>query len=100
MTGLQICAGAVDWCSVEDERDLIERAKKDPKAFAALYRAHYPAIARYVYRRTGSRHATEDVVSEVFLSALQHLPRYRHRGIPIRCWLRAQSPRSRWPATA
>ena len=87
MTELRIYAGTVDWSSLEDERSLIERAKEDPKAFAALYRQHYPAIARYVYRRTGDGHVTEDLVSEVFLSALRHLSRYRHRGVPIRYWL-------------
>ena len=87
MTELRIYAGTVDGSSLEDERSLIERAKRDPQAFAGLYRMHYRALAGYVYRRTGDEHATEDIVSEVFLSALRHLPRYRHRGVPIRYWL-------------
>jgi RNA polymerase sigma-70 factor (ECF subfamily) len=44
-------------------------------------------LAGYVYRRTGDEHATDDIVSEVFLAALRHLPGYRHRGVPIRYWL-------------
>jgi len=84
---LPAVAGPTHWATHEDERVLIERAKRDPKAFAALYRQHYRGIAGYVYRRTGDVHATEDLVSEVFLTALRHLPRYRCRGISIRFWL-------------
>ena len=69
------------------ERELVERAKRDASAFAALYRQHYRAVARYVYRRTGDTHATDDLVSEVFLTALRTLPRFRYRGIPVRFWL-------------
>jgi RNA polymerase sigma-70 factor (ECF subfamily) len=77
----------VDWPVEDRERDLIERAKRDRHAFAALYREHYASIAGYVYRRTGDTHATEDLVADVFVSALRSLPRYRYRGIPFRSWL-------------
>ena len=70
-----------------DERDLVERAKQDREAFASLYRRHYRTVAAHIYRRTGDLHATEDLVSDVFLMALRALPRYRYRGIPLRFWL-------------
>lgn len=63
------------------ESALVARARTDPDAFAALYRLHYPAIARYVRRRTGDEHAAADLVAETFLTALEHLPRYRERGL-------------------
>ncbi len=69
-----------------DERELVAQAKRDPKAFAVLYRIHYDAIAGYVLRRVGNVHSAEDLVAEVFLSAMRSLPRYRHRGVPIRAW--------------
>ena len=69
------------------EREAVARAQRDPRAFAALYRAHYDAIGGYLYRRTGDAHATEDLLSEVFLKALQSLSRYRSRGVPFRFWL-------------
>ncbi|MGD2110110.1 MAG: RNA polymerase sigma factor [Phycisphaerae bacterium] len=80
------------------ERDLIERAKRDPRAFAVLYRRHYAAIARYLYRRTGNVHTAEDLVAETFETALRYLPRYRYRGVPIRAWLYriATSAVNRW----
>ena len=79
-------------------RDLVERAKHDREAFATLYRAHCRAIAGYIYRRVGDTHLAEDLASEVFMVALQHLGSYRHRGVPIRAWLYriASSRVNRW----
>jgi RNA polymerase sigma-70 factor (ECF subfamily) len=84
---LGVSMGEAGWTAVDDERDLIERAKTDREAFAVLYRRHCHPVFAYVYRRTGARHATEDVVSEVFLTALRTLSRYRYRGVPLRYWL-------------
>lgn len=71
---------------VDAERELVERAKWDREAFAALYRRYYPVMARYVRRRVGDPHATDDLVAEVFLTALRYLPKYRQRGVPVRAW--------------
>lgn len=71
----------------DEEHRLIEAAKQDKQAFATLYRRHHSVIAGYVFRRVGDLHATDDLVADVFLAALRTLPRYRHRGLPIRAWL-------------
>ena len=73
--------------SLEPERDLIERAKGDPEAFGVLYKRHYPMLVDYVFRRTGDVHATEDLVSDVFLIVIRSLSGYRARGVPLRFWL-------------
>jgi len=69
------------------ERDLVERAKRDPRAFAVLYRQHYAAIAGYIFRRTGDATVTDDLTADTFMTAMRALPRFRHRGVPIRSWL-------------
>jgi RNA polymerase sigma-70 factor, ECF subfamily len=85
---LQLSAALADQCgSADAERELVERAKSDRQAFALLYRRYHATLARHVYRRTGDVHATEDLVSDVFLTALRTLPRFRYRGIPVRFWL-------------
>lgn len=66
---------------------LVDRARGDVEAFAALYRRHYPAIQRYVRRRLGQSGFVDDVVAETFLKALEYLPRYEDRGLPFRAWL-------------
>ena len=38
---VQLCTGEAE---ADQERDLIERAKRDPDAFAALYQQHYPML--------------------------------------------------------
>ncbi|MFG0252892.1 MAG: RNA polymerase sigma factor [Phycisphaerales bacterium JB038] len=71
----------------DEERTLLRRARQDRSAFGELYRRHVSAIGRYIYRRTGDRHATDDLVSEVFLAAFTSIGRYRDRGKPVRHWL-------------
>lgn len=71
----------------EAERELIERAKRDRGAFAALYRRHHPRIAGYIYRRVGDAHLAEDLAADVFLAALQTLPKYLYSGAPLSAWL-------------
>lgn len=80
------------------ERSLVESAKQDPAALAELYRQHYPDIARYIHRRVVDEHEANDIVSEVFLSMVTHLHRYRWCGKPFRIWLYrlATSQLSRW----
>ncbi|MFT5478143.1 MAG: RNA polymerase sigma factor (sigma-70 family) [Planctomycetota bacterium] len=71
----------------EAEAQLVRRAPRDPEAFAALYRRHYPAIQRYLRRRLGDPDLVEDAVAETFVSALQQISRYEERGLPFRSWL-------------
>ena len=74
-------------CADAPEAALVSRAKRDPQAFAALYRQHYAAIAGYVFRRVGDQHTAEDLTADVFLEAVRSLSGYRHRGVPFRAWL-------------
>lgn len=61
---------------------LIEQVQqhRDPTAFRELYRTYFPRIAGYVAYRVAHRHDREDVVSEIFLKALDYLPRFEYRG--------------------
>jgi hypothetical protein len=47
---------AADW---DAERNLVERAKRDPVALSELYRQHYPAIHRFIHRRVLDPHVRE-----------------------------------------
>lgn len=69
------------------EAQLIERSRREPGAFGALYRMHYGAIVGCLYRRTGDVHASEDLAAETFISALRAIGRYRSTGAPFRHWL-------------
>lgn len=69
------------------EQSSIQRPQRHPAGFADLYREHHGAISGYIYRRVGDADVTEDLAADVFLIALQYLPRYRSRGLPLRAWL-------------
>ncbi len=69
----------------EDERLLVE-IRKNPAAFASLYRKYLHPIYRYLYSKTGNVPDAEDLTSQVFLAALERLPRYQHSG-HLAAWL-------------
>ena len=82
-----ICEELMEAGGMNAEPALVERAKSDRDSFSQLYRLHYRSIARYLYRRTGDVHLTEELLSDVFFTALRTLPRFEQRGIPFRSWL-------------
>ena len=73
--------------SRDDERDLVESAKRDPRQFGALYDRHFQQIYRFVYSRVREQTAAEDVTSEIFMKALKAMPRYQDTGRPFAAWL-------------
>ncbi|QBD80269.1 sigma-70 family RNA polymerase sigma factor [Ktedonosporobacter rubrisoli] len=72
---------------IHREWELISAARKDPQAFAPLYESYLPRINRYIRTRVSSDEDAADVTQQVFLNALQALPRYRFKGIPFSAWL-------------
>jgi RNA polymerase sigma-70 factor (ECF subfamily) len=73
--------------SRDDERELVDLAKRDPRQFGALYDRHFQQIYRFVYSRVREQTAAEDVTSEVFMKALKAMPRYQDTGRPFAAWL-------------
>lgn len=71
----------------EEERLIIELAKKDMKNFAPLYDKYYEQIFRYTYQRLNSKETAFDVTSQVFLKVMTKLKDYEHRGLPFTSWL-------------
>jgi RNA polymerase sigma-70 factor (ECF subfamily) len=75
--------------SDESDRELLERSRKDPEAFGALFERHFDAIFGYVYRRVGNWDAARDLTSETFMKALRSRWRFRWTGSPVVAWLYA-----------
>lgn len=65
----------------------MERARQEPAAFGELYERYLERIYNYTYYRTGNRWDAEDLTAKVFFQALNHLPRYKSRGLPFGAWL-------------
>jgi len=61
-------------------------ARSDPTCYAALYRRYASRVYRYLYGKVGNQAEAEDLTGQVFLEALQALPRYRPQGA-FAAWL-------------
>jgi RNA polymerase sigma-70 factor (ECF subfamily) len=72
----------------EKEATLITRAKRgEEAAISQLYRRYAPRIYGYVASRVSDPTLAEDLTSDVFLRALEGLPRFEYRGISLGAWL-------------
>jgi RNA polymerase sigma-70 factor, ECF subfamily len=70
-----------------DLDQLADRARGgDADAFAALYDALAPRLARYVRSRVRDPDDAADLVQQVFLKMVEALPRYESRGVPFTAW--------------
>lgn len=71
----------------EDERALVEAARRDPARFGELYEIHFELVYAYIARRVRDRDLAEDLTSEVFHKALANLGSFEWRGAPFAAWL-------------
>ncbi len=82
--------GAHDTAGVEGEADemiLIRAAQEYPPAFGPLYLRYRDRVHAYLRARVGTPEDAADLTQQVFLQALDALPRYRARGAPFAAWL-------------
>lgn len=70
-----------------EEWAIIQLAQADPAAFAPLYKKYYNQIYRYILIRAQDTEQAEDVTSQVFLKALNHIGNYQYKGVPFASWL-------------
>jgi RNA polymerase sigma-70 factor (ECF subfamily) len=72
---------------IRKEQEVIERSKKDPKAFGEIYETYFDRIFNYLYRQTDDEDLAGDLCSQTFVNALNHLHKYEFRGFPFSAWL-------------
>lgn len=70
-----------------EERRLVEAAQRDRTLFGDIYESYFELVYGFVARRVRDRAAAEDLTSEVFRKALEHLPRFKWTGAPFAAWL-------------
>jgi RNA polymerase sigma-70 factor (ECF subfamily) len=74
--------------NLQEEASLVAQAKRgDEAAIGQLYRQYAPKIYGYVASRVRDPAVADDLTSEVFLRALEGLPRFEYRGISLSAWL-------------
>jgi RNA polymerase sigma-70 factor, ECF subfamily len=73
---------------IPDEAALVESARHDSSAFAALYQHYLPPLYRYLLRRVSNVHDAEDMTSQVFMQALEGLVAHQYQnGGCFAAWL-------------
>lgn len=73
--------------AVDQETQWIAAAQADPAAFEPLYLRYRARIYHYLRTRLDSDEDAADLAQQVFLQAIDALPRYRPRGAPFAVWL-------------
>lgn len=71
-----------------EEGRLVRQAKSgDSESFAQLYDAYVERVYRYVYFRVSDDAEAEDLTSQVFLKAWEHLNKFQPGSSPFLAWL-------------
>ncbi len=74
--------------STSSERELVLRAQSgDAEAFGQIYESLIDPVYRYIYFRVSDDSTAEDLASQVFLKAWEHLPRYHPEASPFLAWI-------------
>lgn len=88
MTDARPASEAAD---VPDELHIVARAQQDPIAFAPLYQHYFPIVLVYCQRRLSDREVAADATSQIFIQALNALPKFQPEssrpGSTFRSWL-------------
>jgi RNA polymerase sigma-70 factor (ECF subfamily) len=67
---------------------LVHRAQRgDAEAFSQLYEQYFPRVYSYVLRHVSQPEVAQDLTSDVFLRAMEHLDSYRFQDVPFASWL-------------
>ncbi len=72
---------------LEDEPEIVERAKTDDQAFEVLYNYYFPKMYGYLFKRTGNHEVAEDLVSATFMKVFCNLKNYKHQGCTFGAWV-------------
>jgi RNA polymerase sigma factor (sigma-70 family) len=73
--------------TLSQELSLVRQSRTDARAFGALYDHYFPRVYNYVYWRVRERALTDDLVSTIFVRALDHLHTYQEGRGPFGVWL-------------
>jgi RNA polymerase sigma-70 factor, ECF subfamily len=72
---------------LSDEKRWISAAKLNTTAFEPLYTRYYDEIYRYIFRRVGREHLSEELCAETFYKALANIKKYTWVNLPFGNWL-------------
>jgi RNA polymerase sigma-70 factor (ECF subfamily) len=62
---------------IRKENEIIERSKKDVRAFGEIYEKYFDRIFNFIYRQTDDEEIAGDLCSQTFVNALKSLDKYQ-----------------------
>jgi len=72
---------------LNEEKELIKSAQKDPDIFGQIYDIYYPKIFGYILKRTANLEIAQDICSETFLKAFSKLWQFKWKNVSFSSWL-------------
>ncbi|MFC1617948.1 RNA polymerase sigma factor [Patescibacteria group bacterium] len=69
------------------EKELVERAKKNPEAFGILYDTYLTRIYAFILKRVSNVQTAEDITSLTFEKALKKLATFKWQDVSFSAWL-------------
>lgn len=69
------------------EAQLISAAKADKTEFVQLYDKYFKQIYKFLLTRAADVQLAEDLTSETFIIALEHIDSFEYQGKPFSSWL-------------
>lgn len=73
--------------TLHQEQSLVRQSRVDARAFGALYDHYFPRVYNYVYFRVQDQATCDDLVSTIFMRALDRLDTYREERGAFGVWL-------------
>ena len=71
---------------IVEDNQVVQAARKDPRAFGELYNRYVERVYKYLYSRLGNTPDAEDLTSQTFLAAFEAFERFTKDGC-FAAWL-------------
>lgn len=73
--------------SPQQQQQIVEAFKEDPKVFEEIYEFYYEMILRYLAKRTMSSELAYDLTADTFIKAFESFHKFKYRDVSIKAWL-------------
>lgn len=70
-----------------NEKEIIEKAKRNMQDFAPLYSHYHKQILLFIYQRVNTKEEASDLTSQTFLKAMKSIAKYEDKGFSFGAWL-------------
>ena len=73
--------------TLEEEKQLLEKIKENPKFFGKIFDAYYKPIFNYVFHRVTDYDISRDISADTFLKAYLNIHAFKWKDVSILTWL-------------